>query len=342
MDFDGVIKMIQEHFTDGLVLVVGSGLSAAEGLPGMPAVADHLKACSSELSGSDATLWTKIASVLDTKAGLEAALLKHAPTATLEAWIVLKTSELLIPREREVIGEVVKGHRTLRLTAFLSKILKSPSGLPILTPNYDRLIEVACEMAGFHVDTTAIGHYAGTFDHQRSCMGSCRGVVSRGKTSALDHFPRAIVLKPHGSFDWYRNGAGAIRCTLELDAERLIITPGLNKYKAGYSAPFDKHRELANNHINQSARLLVIGYGFNDDHLQTHLVKLIRDGTPTIILTHTATPLARKLAEESPSCVCLSKPTGAAGIVVVAKGTQFEHKGQDLWDIGTLAKELLG
>src|SRR5258707_10804130 len=102
-------------------------------------------------------------------------------------------------------------------------------------------------------------------------MGSSRMIVLRGKKPCIDHFPRAIVLKPHGSFDWYRNGTSAVRCSVELDAERLIITPGLNKYKAGYNAPFDKHRELANNHINRSAKLLVVGYGFNDDHLHNHL-----------------------------------------------------------------------
>ncbi len=342
MQISDVINRVQEHFTDGLVIVIGSGLSAAEGLPGMPALADYLISNASELSGSDAVLWAKIATALAAKEGLEAALLKHQPTETLESWLAKKTSALILPKEREVIAEVVRGERILRLTTFLLKILKSSSGLPILTPNYDRLIEVACEMAGFHVDTTAIGQYAASFDHSRSCMASCRGIVSRGKTSVLDHFPRAVVLKPHGSFDWYRNDSGAVRCAMELDAERLIITPGLNKYKAGYSAPFDKHRELANNHINQSARLLIIGYGFNDDHLQTHLVKRIQDGTPTIILSRTATTVAKDVSERSPNCVCLSKPIANSGVSVISKGVAFEHTGTDIWDIGTLAKELLG
>lgn len=35
MDLHGVKTRLQQHLTDGLVLVVGSGLSCAEGLPGM-------------------------------------------------------------------------------------------------------------------------------------------------------------------------------------------------------------------------------------------------------------------------------------------------------------------
>ena len=341
MDYDALVKFVQEHFTDGLALVIGSGLSVAEGIPGMPSLADHLNKSVGALKGVDATRWSEIKAVLDANEGLETALLKHPPSDTLEAWIAKETCELLMPKEREVMNMVLRGERTLRLTTFLDNVLKPTNGLPILTPNYDRLIEVACEMAGFHVDTTAVGHYAGAFDHDRSCMGSCRGITSRPKITVLDHFPRAIVMKPHGSFDWYQFGKDARRCSLDLDAERLIITPGLNKYRAGYNSPFDKHRDLANDYIKKASRLLVVGYGFNDDHLQTHLVKRIQDGTPTLILNRSARAKVKKLAEESPRCVCLSKPSAPSGVVMVTKAHQFEHLGHELWDLGVLAKELL-
>lgn len=341
MDYDALVRFVQEQFTDGLAVVIGSGLSSAEGIPGMPALAAHLRGHAACLTGADATLWSQIEAVLETHEGLEAALLKHPPTDALEVWIAKGTCELLMPKEREVMSAVLRGERTLRLTTFLSKVLKPITGLPILTPNYDRLIEVACEMAGFHVDTTAVGHYAGAFDHARSCMGSCRGITTRGKTTVLDHFPRAIVLKPHGSFDWYQSGSDARRCSLDLEGERLMITPGINKYRAGYNSPFDKHRDLANDYIKRAGRLLVVGYGFNDDHLQTHLVKRIQDGTPTLILNQSASSMVETLAEKSPRCVCLSKPTVWAGVAMVTKGHRFEHQGHDLWDLGVLAKELL-
>ena len=341
MDYDTLVKFVQEHFTDGLALVVGSGLSAAEGIPGMPALATHLSNAADELTGTDAILWNQVKSVLDAEEGLEAALLKHPPSDTLEVWIAKVTCELLMPKEREVISAVLRGDCSLRLTKFLAKVLKPTNGLPILTPNYDRLIEVACEMAGFHVDTTAVGHYAGAFDHARSCMGSCRGITTRAKNTVLDHFPRAIVLKPHGSFDWYQSGNDARRCGLDLDAERLMITPGINKYRAGYNSPFDKHRDLGNDYINKAGRLLVVGYGFNDDNLQTHLVKRIQDGTPTLILNRSASSNVEKLAEESPRCVCLSRPTASPGVAMLTKGHRFEQPGHDLWDLGVLAAELL-
>ncbi len=341
MDYDEVVRFVQGHCTDGLVLVIGSGLSCAEGVPGMPAIATHLAEHAASLDGPDGEVWKTINAALDRGDGLESALLKHPPSPSLEEWIVKETCALLVPTELRVMSEVLAGARILRLTDFLLRVLKPASGLPILTPNYDRLIELACEMAGFHVDTTTTGQYAGTFDHESSCMGSWKGIKARGKMTVLEHFPRAVVLKPHGSFDWYRTSGAPRRCCLDIAGERLIITPGLNKYKAGYSAPFDKHRDLANDHIKKAARLLIVGYGFNDDHLQTHLLTRITDGTPTLIVTRGAGTTAIQLAKSAPRCVCLSKASAWDGCAIATKDTEFEHQGPNIWDIGILAKELL-
>ena len=342
-DYNSLVRFVQEQFTDGLALVVGSGLSAAEGIPGMDVLAKHLINCEGSVPKTDSALWFQVKKVIEGGEGLEAALIRHSPTETLEAWIMEKTIGLVMPHEREVVTAVLGGKCVLRLTSFLDNVLKPATGLPILTTNYDRLIEVACEMAGLHVDTTAIGHYAGMFDHDRSFMASCRGITKRGKTPGLDHFPRAVVLKPHGSFDWYRVGNDARRCSLDLDlvGERLIIPPGLNKYKAGYSTPFDKHRELANNYLKQARKLLILGYGFNDDHLQTHLVKQIQKGTRTLILNRSINDKVKNLVNKSPYCVCLSERPKSAGYIMTTIEHEIENDGSNLWDLGILTKELL-
>ena len=48
MHIGEIKKRLQEHFTDGLVTIVGSGLSVACGLPGMRELAvalDETKSC---------------------------------------------------------------------------------------------------------------------------------------------------------------------------------------------------------------------------------------------------------------------------------------------------------
>jgi hypothetical protein len=66
MDYDTLVKFVQGHFTDGLALVIGSGLSVAEGIPGMPELAAHLNGRAGSLGGDDAKRWSQIKAVLDT------------------------------------------------------------------------------------------------------------------------------------------------------------------------------------------------------------------------------------------------------------------------------------
>lgn len=342
MDFTGVAKFVQQHFADGLCVIVGSGLSSAEGIPGMGQLADHLNTHSEALSGDDAATWSKISAMLAAKSGLEAALLAHQPSQALEEWIRRRTCELLLPHEKAVIAKAIRGDITLRLTTFVRKIRIPGGGLPFVTPNYDRLIEVACEMGGLHCDTTAVGQYAGQFDHKRSVMASCKRIIQHAKSAILEHFPRAAILKPHGSFDWYRGKDGPFRSSLDLDIDRLIITPGLNKYRAGYDSPFDRHREIGNQHICTATRLLVIAYGFNDDHLQTHLVKRIQEGIPTLIVSHSISPNVLKLVDDSPACVCFTaRPGSKVGTVIRSKRETLDQDGGNLWDLGVLTTELL-
>lgn len=338
MNLDEVSRFIQEHFTDGLVVVIGSGLSAAEGISGMGSLADHLQHKSTSLSGADAALWRDISTVIADNRGLEAALIEHPPSPSLEPWIISETIELLLPEEQRVVSDVVNSRSSLRLTALLQKIMIPDRGLPIITTNYDRLVELACEMAGLHVDTTTLGHFAAEFDDEKSCMSSCIGIKRSGKQALLNHRERAVVLKPHGSLDWFQVGNTARRCSMDVDAERLIITPVSNKYRAGYEFPFDRQRELANRFIDRCSKLLIVGYGFNDDHLQTHLHEKIREGIPTLIVTRSISRQISAVVNSGPNCICVSRDD--SGSTVTTKDNECPIP-IGIWDIGVLADECL-
>jgi len=338
MNFEEVSRFVQGHFTDGLTMVIGSGLSAAEGLSGMVSLANHLQAKSESLDETEKACWAQISIALDEGKGLESALIEFPPSEVLESWIMSETVAHLLPQEREALSSTVNGLKTLKLTSLLRRVLVTNNSLPIITTNYDRLVEMACEMAGLHVDTTTLGSFAGEFDHQKSCMSSCIAIKRAGRTYVLEHRKRAVVLKPHGSFDWYRIGDSDRCCSIEIDADRLIITPGLNKYRAGYNSPFDRQRELANSHIDKANRLLVVGYGFNDDHLQTHLLHKIRSGTPTLIATRTKNPAIEEVVSSGANCICLSKDD--EGTTVSTASGEFAIS-KSIWDIADLAEECL-
>ena len=343
IDLDALMTELQDQLGDGLVVIIGSGLSCAEGLPGMGPLAAHLGAEIPKLvSGAEATQWAELAIDI-AAAGLEAALLKKPPMPTLESVIVARSASFIAEAERRVVADVFAGGRTLRFTRLLKHLLKPSTGIPVITTNYDRLVEIAAEEAGLGADTLFVGGFAGTLNETESSLSFCREVYLQGKNARARYRDRAVVLKPHGSLDWYHRAGNPVRYAGDLDLPRLIITPGLNKFRNGYESPFDRHRERANRAIDLANRFLIIGYGFNDDHLETHLKPRIASGTPTLLLTYELSPNAIELARTHPNVIAIDRTdvAGTAGSRVFRNRTTHEVPGKNLWDLGSFISEVL-
>jgi hypothetical protein len=335
---------LQQHMSDGLVTVVGSGLSCAEGLPSMGELADHLcGVVGPGLVGADADIWADMEPLIRAN-GLEAALLEKAPTPDIEAAISIATGSLVGEREKRVIEEVFSGARTLRLTRLIRHMLKPSSGIPIVTTNYDRLVEIAAEEAGLGVDTMFVGRFAGSFNERESRLSFCRDVSLKGKRVMCQYQPRALVYKPHGSLDWYPRDGKPVHFSGDLPGvQRLIITPRQNKFRNGYESPFDHHRSRANEAIDRASRFLILGYGFNDDHLETHLSPAIKSGKPALLLTHTLSAKARALATEYANVMAVefSNESGTTGTRVYIEKSACFFPALGLWDLDAFITEVL-
>lgn len=344
MDLDEVKRRLQQHLSDGLVAVVGSGLSCAEGLPGMGELADYLQAnVGPGLSGDDLSVWAVIAPLIKDM-GLEAALLVKAPTAGLESAIAAATAALVSERERKVVTEVFTGMRTLRLTKLIPHLLKPSNGLPIVTTNYDRLVEIAVEEAGFGVDTMFVGHFAGKLNERESKLSFCRNVTFKKPSFTYHYRQRAIVYKPHGSLDWYLREGKPVCYAGDLPGStRLIITPGQNKFRNGYESPFDHHRSRGNEAIDRASRFLILGYGFNDDHLETHLSPAIRAGKPTLMMTRSLSAKAEALAVGHANVIALdhAQEAGVEGTRMIIDKTHSFVPGVAFWDVHSFIAEVL-
>lgn len=344
MTLDEIKKHLQGHLSDGLVTAIGSGLSCAEGLPGMSELADHLCATVGDgLGAADLTAWAKIAPLIKAK-GLEGALHEKTPTPALEAAISMVTGVMIAERERLVIASVFNGERQLRLTRLLGHMLKPPHGLSIVTTNYDRLVEVAVEEAGIGADTMFVGRFAGSLNERESKLSFCRNVTYKKPNVTYQYRPRALICKPHGSLDWYLRGGKPVCYAGDLPSvTRLIITPGHNKFRNGYESPFDHHRAKANDAIDRASRFLFLGYGFNDDHLETHLSPGIKGGKPTLMLSRTLTPNAAAMAQANANVTALEHhvEAGVAGTRLTINKTQQFLPGLTLWDVNSFIDEVL-
>jgi hypothetical protein len=311
----------------------------------MQGLADHLCATIETAAGSDdLTKWKELVPLIRSK-GLEAALLEKAPPPTLEVLISSETGRLISAHELAVFEEVFSGKKVLRLTRLAKHFLKPTSGIPVITNNYDRLAELALEEAGLGVDTMFVGRFAGLLNERESRLGFCRNVTLKNGRAAYHYQPRAVVCKPHGSLDWYlRNGKPVLHSGNLTNASRLIITPGQNKFRNGYESPFDHHRNRANDAIDRGSRFLILGYGFNDDHLETHLSPAIRSGKPTLLMTHTLSPKARLLASQCSNVIALEQGADTNKVVgtnvLVDRSSHF-YPNQNWWDVNSFISEVL-
>lgn len=338
-------KRIQEHFRNGLVTLIGSGLSAASGLPTMSRLEAHLREkMPGRITAAEMDEWKRIMAVLETGQGLEVALHAVLTSENVGNAIVELTAALIAQEEARVIRSALAKQVVLPFSNILPHITPSTSGeVHVITSNYDRLIEVSAETIGYGVDTMFLGNYFAPLDEKMS-RDSFLSEIRPHRTSYRKIYRKRVRLfKPHGSLDWYELDGEPIRSPVPLDCRRLMITPGAQKYKRGYESIFERHRAAANGILEEADRFLIIGYGFNDEHLEKTLRRELHRGKPCMLMTLQMSPSAQAVIDANPSVFALIKAKDAQG----NEGTEYVSKAGrvffpklELWSVDSLVKEV--
>lgn len=293
-------RLVQDHLQEGLLLVVGTGLSCAEGLPGMGALGDHLKrVIPTKFQDTPDPSWEKVARFLDAGDNLETAMGKVTLREPTVDAIVAATSDLVSRAEKTVFQEVMSGTRTLPFTRFVTHLFKAGQRFHLITSNYDRLIELATEIAGIGVDSRLFGYLHGRPDAKRSACGHIEIIPTNRRTFIPHPLPCLSIYKPHGSLDWYAVDGKLVRCPVDTGRTPLIITPGASKYRESFRRVFDEQRSAGNKAVTRATRLMFIGYGFNDYHLEQYLCPDLKLAKPTVIVTKHLSSNARDLIANS-------------------------------------------
>lgn len=292
-------KRLQDHLQEGLLIVVGTGPSIAEGIPGMGLLGQHLKAAMPpRLATSPDDEWSRVVTQLDGGKHLEAAMTNVPLKASTVDLIVEETAKLIRNKEREVFDRVLSGKSILPFTVFARHLFKAARKFHLITPNYDRLIELATEAAGIGVDNRFCGQLFGTSNPKRSA-DLHRESVYAGRNAIFRDLPCLCVHKPHGSLDWFEVNGKVVRCPIECTQTPVIITPGTRKYRESFRWAFDDQRAAGNKAISAATRFMFIGYGFNDDHLEQYACPNLTISKPTVLLAKDLTDNARQLVINS-------------------------------------------
>jgi len=281
-------KQAQDYYSKAPIIILGSGASATHGMPGMRGLAQHLtdKTDVSGLSDAEMEPWRSFCRTLTDGVDLESALRQVAVSEELTCRIINSTWSLINSEDAAIFKNSLQNSSMFPLSRLLEHMFKtSLKKINIVTTNYDRLAEYACDQSRIH-------HYTG-FTH-----GFFRQLATPDELTCSR---RVNIWKVHGSLDWFQSPLEdtiAISGAQEIpeNYSPQIVTPGTQKYQKTHLEPFRSIINNADIAINEAGSYLCIGYGFNDEHVQPKLMaKCQRQGAPVTIITYALSDSTKKL-----------------------------------------------
>ena len=290
MDREGIAKSAQKCFSSTPTIVLGSGASMPHGLPSMSDLSKYLKENLETQGQDEEEKWLLVRTALANGDNLEAALEGiNLPNALL-AKIVGLTWKCVNEKDEALYRRLYADPSAYPLGALLSGLFKSSNtSLDVVTTNYDRVIEYACNSAG-------LLYQAGFAPGYLQKWESVGGISYRsGQKDA-----RVVkIWKVHGSLDWFQTAddrvVGLPVFSLpESSVSPLIVTPGLNKYEKTSEDPFRTTINGADTALKRASAFLCVGFGFRDKHIHPKIIERCREmNVPIVVLARTLTEEAK-------------------------------------------------
>lgn len=290
---DTAVMLAQNCIKTNPLIILGSGASAGYGIPGMWPLGQHLSGLilPAGTTKPEQEDWEKFLVELP-KTNLEQALTDVPLSSALTKLIIESTWKFLNPEDLRIFLEVCGDRKFLALSKLFQHLFSSTSReVHVVTPNYDRLAEYAANAAGFSVYT---GFNYGHLAHRAS---SPPPKIHEGKVQART----VSVWKVHGCFGWFADTDGVVTGLPPMEKipagmEPVIITPGIEKYRRTHDEPFRTIMHCADKCIQNASAYFCVGFGFNDQHLQTLLIERCQsEDVPLVLITQKISDTAKSL-----------------------------------------------
>ncbi|MEP3688402.1 MAG: SIR2 family protein [Sulfitobacter dubius] len=222
---------------------------------------------------------------------LEAALEGKTLPASLLLKIVGMTWRCVNDKDTLLLETAAANNRSFSLGTLLSSMLSSTyNEVHVVTTNYDRVVEYACNSRDLLFQTGFAPGYVQKWES-----------TSRLKYAHGTKPSRVVkIWKIHGSLDWFRTvdertiGLPVFKLPSSDAYTPLIITPGLNKYEKTYEDPFRTTINGADTALKTASAFLCVGFGFRDQHIHPKIIERCRqENVPTVVLARTLTDEAK-------------------------------------------------
>ena len=285
-EIEGVRNAMIKCYRQFPTIVLGSGASIAYGLPSMPHLSDYILKKINTTNDLEKENWKKIKTILEKEKDIELVLNN----------IEIITSDTLLDKIRELIWDAINekdmivmqraaaGEVDFELSKLLSGMFQSSCRKAhIITTNYDRIVEYAC-------NSTGILYQAAFPPGHLQKWKNPEGIrYAIGNDNALRPARVVKIHKVHGSLDWFTGPDNAPMCLPfrppSDNFSPLILIPGVRKFQHSHDEPFRSIMGSANSALRKARSLLCVGFGFRDQHVHPALEEACRDkNIPVIVL----------------------------------------------------------
>ena len=335
MEYKDCLKQIQTFLENNPLIILGSGSSAAYGLPLMSELSVEIK---NHADKFDPNEFTSLCDNLDT-IGLEDAIDKSALSeAALE---ILRSIvwKYINKRDLEFFRKLSQNKSNFAIADLLKRFIKpTPNTTTVITTNYDRVAEYAVDLIGATSVTGFEGNYIRALEFPSNATQNKR---VRGRERVVN------IWKVHGSLDWFSDANNNIvsfpLSTNVLPQHRpLIIVPGKGKYSVALSEPYRDVIAQADIAFSRANSYLCIGYGFNDDHIQPKLIAQIKNGKPIVVLCRSATDACKRhvISTDVKKYAVIERKTD--GKTTVSGNSYQEEYDGSFWELPNFIKTIWG
>ena len=301
------------------VIILGSGASAAYGIHTMDALADEIirQVGASQEATKQSEDWQVFLSEIQKTSNLERSLETIERNDTLTKLIAKVTWALICEKDYDVYKKLIGGDLHLALSDTISHLSNGTGPVnytKIITTNYDRLAEYACDFVDdeyreyLHYTGFGYGLIRRPDDKFRTAIQNAqRRTLNRSEHPDIRKIIPVEILKVHGSLDWFEHDDGT---TIGLPAFKdcsgglipAIITPGKRKFERTHVHPYSMIIEAARLALDNASSYFAIGFGFRDNHIHDNLEKKLKHQMrtkPFVVLAKTLTQETRSFFLEN-------------------------------------------
>ncbi len=304
----------------------------AHGLPSMGDLKDYLVKHLSVAGTEEGDAWMLVRTALSQGDHLENALNGITLPAALTRKIVSLTWRYVNTADNKLFVRSMVGEEDFPVGRLLQALfLSSNKTLDLVTTNYDRVAEFACNVNGLLYST---GFSPGYIQERRNSEP-----ISFSKGGKPVNTVR--IWKVHGSLDWFKSSVKNAFCAPIFDLPKdditpLIVTPGLNKFEQTHHEPFRSVIAGADNALENAGAFLCVGFGFRDTHIQPKIFERCKQlNIPVVVISKELTPEAKNFLKHDAGAKYIGFERADTGTRIYwadePDGVEFEEP--DLWSL---------